>query len=264
MKSNTTLFAAGVFVVIVILAGVAYFATSHTAVTPSTNDESLAVPQNGTTTPNYTVELESSTSLKDIAPSLDRGVHFGASVPADARVILENKVSAVAARLKGDLTRADDWFSLALLYHSANDFEGARDVWLFLTKVIAAPSNATAYDNLGKLYKFDLKDFPKSEMYFKKSIASAPESITPYLELHELYRYSYKIETSAAADILISASKKFPTDPDPMALLGEYYRDKGETAKARSAFTTALSLARAVGNESQAKAIGDEIAKLPE
>lgn len=261
MKSKTILFILGVLVIIGVLGGIAYF-VAHKKVAEGTT---ITIPGEGaTTTPNYTIEAVPSVSIKDIAPSLDRGIQFGTSVPPAVRAVIQKNTDEVIARLRKDETRADDWFTLGVLYHSANDYEGARDVWVFLTKVVPAPGTATAYDNLGKLYKFDLKDFPKSENYFKQSIQNNPKSITPYLELHELYRYLYKTDTTSAVDILVSASAKFPTNPDPLVLLGEYYRDRGNTILARDTFTKALAIARTINDVRLINAIGEEIASLPQ
>jgi len=261
MKSKTLLFVGGVLVVIVVLGGIAYFASKQKS--PEMKSDTITF-DGATTTPNYTIELESSVNIKDLAPSLDRGIQFGASVPPVARTAIQKNADSVIARLKKDMSRADDWFTLGVLYHSANDYEGAKGVWEFLLKVVPAPGVSTAYDNLGKLYKFDLKDFPKSESYFKQSIQANSNSITPYFELHELYRYLYKQNTTLVVDILFSASKKFPANPDPLVMLGGYYRDTGDTVKARDAFTKALAVAREQNDVVHVESIGAEIARLPQ
>lgn len=260
MKSKTVLFIGGVLVVIAVLGGIAYFASKQK--NPETNGS--AINLEATTTPNYSIELVPEVSIKDLAPSLERGIHFGASVPPVARTAIQKNADAVIARLKKDVNRADDWFTLGVLYHSANDYEGAVGVWEFLLKVVPAPGVSTAYDNLGKLYKFDLKDFPKAESYFKQSIQVNPKSVTPYFELHELYRYLYKQNTTSAVDILVSASKKFPTNPDPLVMLGGYYRDTGDTVKARDAFTKALAIAKEQNDVAHVQSIGEELARLPQ
>ncbi|MES2134635.1 MAG: hypothetical protein V4449_00105 [Patescibacteria group bacterium] len=271
MKSNLTLFILGTVLTLAVLGGIAYFAM-RTSPSESLNS-SLTAPLDSTTSttpstavkkPGYTIEIEPSVSLKDIAPSLDRGIHFNASIPVDVQTILNRQYAEVTGRLKTDLSRADDWLDMGVIYHSANDFEGARDIWLFLVQVISAPESAVVYDNLGKLYKFDIKDFAKSEEYFKKSIQIDSTSITPYIELFELYREPYKANTSAAADILITASKKFPTNPDPFVLLGLYYRDQQDVAKARSYLEKGRDLAKAAGDTNRVKTIQDEIDHLPQ
>ena len=153
---------------------------------------------------------------------------------------------------------------MGVLYHGANDFEAVRVVWEFLLKVMSGPKTAVLYDNLGKLYKFDLKDFPKSESYFRQSIEVNPDSTTPYFELFELYRYLYKTDTSAAVDIITEAAEAFPNNPDPYVLLGSYYREMKNYDEARAAFTKALDRARELQNVQLVDAIGKEISSLPQ
>ncbi len=198
----------------------------------------------------------------DYMPSLDRGVQFSATVPESARAILTSKAKQTQENLLDDPSQISDWLDLAIVYHTGNDFNGAREVWEFLVKAI--PNDTTPYDNLGRLYHFDLKDFEKAEYYFKKSIEIQPNVIGSYLELHTLYAYSYKTDTTLAADILEQAAKRFPKESDPLALLGTYWRDKGDSAKARAAYTRALDRAREANNVTLINSIGEELARLPE
>jgi hypothetical protein len=212
---------------------------------------------------NYTIEVDEG-GLEDITPDLNRAVTFGESIPTDVRTLIGGRIEEVTARLKEDAFRADDWMTLAVLYHSANDYEGAREVWEFLLQVLEDRQKAVVYDNLGKLYKFQLKEYQKSEAYFKSSMAADPDSLTPYLELFELYRYLYKTDTSAAVQILNEASKKFPEETDPYTLLAAYHRERKEYGKARDAYLTAMDLARTQGNQDLTLLIGNELATLPE
>lgn len=260
MQSKLVVVGTAILTIIVLVLGVAYVKTRNNI--PSGEATSTAL-HFGTTSPNYTIETEPTVSIKDIEPSLTRGIHFENTEASAVRAILQKQYDELIQRLTQDPNRADDWFSLGVTYHSANDYDGARGVWEFLLKVISAPQSAVVYDNLGKLYKFNLKDFPKSESYFKASIQADPNSLTPYLELHELYRYLYKTETTAAADILVSAAAKFPTSLDPLVLLAEYYRDRGDTAKARDAYMQALDRARANEDTGHVQSIEEELANLP-
>lgn len=226
------------------------------------NQEGEELEVAATTTPNYTIELDSGFDIETIKPNLDRGIAFGDSVPEVARESMRKNYDAAVARLKTDPLRADDWFNLGIYYHAANDFEGAREVWEFLIKVV--PTSAVPYDNLGKMYKFELKDFPKAESYFKQSITVNPNSTTPYFELFELYRYLYKTNTGADIAIITEAQKMFPDNPDPHMVLGNYYRDLKNYSGARAEFTKALDIARELSNVQLIDAIGQEIANLPQ
>src|SRR3989344_7423213 len=124
--------------------------------------------------PGYTITpIPLDDTIRSPLPDLSRGIAFSESVPEPARVALTEQARSLAAILNDDPTRADSWFNLAIVYHSANDYDGARMVWEFLTKVV--PEDTTSYDNLGKLYHFSLRDYPKAESYFNQSIAVNPE-----------------------------------------------------------------------------------------
>lgn len=248
-------------VVIAIAGGAYWFKKTQENTTPNGGATSTPdVIDNG----NYKIEVLSDTaSFDSILPDLNRQTKFGASVPEAVKVSVENKISDIIARLKEDNTRADDWFMLAVLYHGVNDYDGAEEVWNFLLKVIKAPDVAVVYDNLGKMYKFERKDYAKAESYFRESIKANPDSETPYLELFEMYRYSYKTGTSAVVDIASEMAKKFPDSTDPYTLLASYYRDLKQYDKARNAYETALSRARAAGNYDLVNAINAELDSLP-
>lgn len=253
------------FVAVVVLALAAfgtfqYFsskASPNEEVAPPTGFDSGEQVQNGE--PNYTIE-EVPFDIADIAPSVNRGIQFSDSVPQEVRVMLENQATGIRARLSEDIARADDWFNLAIIYHTANDYEGAREVWEFLIQVI--PESTTAYDNLGNLYHFSLKDFPKSESYFNQSIAIDMNNTNAYLGLFELYRYSYKTEGAAAADILNRAITQFPDRLDLVLTLGTYHAERGNHTQAREVLEEGLNLARDVGNIDMIAAFGTEIGRI--
>jgi tetratricopeptide (TPR) repeat protein len=258
MQKNILLFG-GVALVIIILVGAALYAKPLLSkLTPQAPDTEA------TSTPNYKIEVDYAAQIKEIEPDLAHQVVYGASVPANVRTIIDGKIADEKKILTDDPLKADDWFQLGVLYHSANDYAAARDVWLFLTKVIAAPDSAVAYDNLGRLYKFDLKDFPKSEAMFQASIKANPNSITPYIELAELYQYLYKTDTTAAIDILKQAGAKFPDNPDPYSTLAQYYRNKADYADARVAYKEAIKRANAAGNDQLVLALTAEMNAMPQ
>ncbi|XKT74551.1 MAG: tetratricopeptide repeat protein [Patescibacteria group bacterium UBA2163] len=218
----------------------------------------LDVEENSTSTPGYSIEVLSKD--EDILPSLSRSVQFSANIPEDVREIIKTKVVTAQENLREDPNSGADWLELGLLYHAANDYEGSREVWEFLTKVL--PNDTVAFDNLGKLYHYDLKDYPKSEEYFRKSMSIDPNSLTPYLELHNLYRYSYKTETTAAVDILEDAMAAFPENVRLYFSLGAYYSATGNTEKARTTFTEGLNKARDEGDVALIKEFGVELERL--
>lgn len=247
----------GVFLILCVVGAYFFFDAKGKKETVPAPDTATPPSSN----PAYTI-TEFSVSEGPEHPPLDRPVEFSDSIPAEARTIIEKNVRDISARLASDPTNGGEWFDLAIQYHQANDYEGARIIWEFLTKAI--PKDTTAYDNLGKLYHYSLKDYAKSESYFKKSLELNPDSQTPYYELFNLYRYSYKTDTSAAADSIAAAKKRFPGNTDPYLLLAGYYRDQGDAVRARTEYEAALDIARAEGDVSLIGTIGNELSNLPQ
>lgn len=210
--------------------------------------------------PNYTIE-EVSIDIADIAPSLERNIQFGESIPENVRAMLETQAVDLRNSLAEDVRRADAWFNLGIVYHTANDYEGAKEIWEFLIQVI--PNSTTAYDNLAKLYHFSIPNFSKSEEYFNQSLSVDPENINAYLGLFELYRFSYKTETGAAEDVMNRTIAQFPERLDLPLTLGVYYRERGDFTKAREVLTEGLDKARDAGDVSMITAFGEEIGRLP-
>jgi tetratricopeptide (TPR) repeat protein len=135
-------------------------------------------------------------------------------------------------------------------------------VWEFLVEII--PNDTTAYDNLGKLYHFTIKDFSQSESYFNQSRTINPNNINAYLGLFELYRYSYKTETNAARAILNQAIAKFPERLDLVLTLGAYERERGNMSEARSILEAGLNKARDANDVAFITAFGNELSRIPQ
>ena len=253
----------GPFVGILIVAGIAfgaYWYFSHKDLNSGViGDEAVQDAQPESGTPNYTIE-QVPLNIADIAPNVDRSINFGSTVPQEVRIMLEAQATPMRARLKEDPARADDWFNLAIIYHTAEDYKGAVEVWEFLTQVI--PNSTTAYDNLGKTYHFALKEYPKAESYFKKSLTIDASDMNAYLGLFELYRYSYKVDTSAASDIMKNAIAQFPDRLDLVLTLGTYYAEKGDYATARVVLNGGLDKARDANDVNMIAEFGREIEKL--
>lgn len=194
-------------------------------------------------------------------PDVERDVQFSPTTSEDVRAVIRAKVGELQAKLKQVPHDGNVWMELALRYHSAGDYQGAKEVWEFL--VASGPTNVTALGNLGRLHHFELKEFEKSEEYFRAAIEANPARPEAYYELFDLYRYSFKKDTSAAPDILKEAMPIFPDDYGLPAGLGIYYRDRGQSGLARTYFEQALTIARAQNNMNAVQSLGNELANLP-
>lgn len=123
-------------------------------------------------------------------PSLDRPIIFPASFPEEARVIVSDKIKTNVAELKKEPNSFGGWMNLAILRKMIDDYDGARQIWDFLTK--ASPEQPGPFANLANLYAFDLKDPTRAKENFIKAIQRGPKDVSVYRNAYDFYRYAIK------------------------------------------------------------------------
>lgn len=195
-------------------------------------------------------------------PRMDRPVHFAADFPAEARIVVEGKISADRAVLAKNPHDPDALLDLAIQYKIAGDLPGTIEIWQYMTETIK--SESVPYHNLGSVYHLELKEYEKSEQYYRQAIDVNPAVAINYVGLHELYRYSYKQDTTAAIDILQEGLGKVDIrgQVDLYTTLGGYYTEKGDKAAARAAYEKARALAQELGNTGLVSNINAELTRL--
>ncbi len=142
------------------------------------------------------------------APSLVKAVFYSKDLSPDAKAILVTMIADLRAQLSKNYDLYNVWLDLAIRYKQSGDLAQAQAVWEYLA--FLHPDDAVSRHDLGDLYANYLKNYPKAEMYYQQAIAINPKSSLDYLALADLYRYSYKQNTSAAADILKQGIAKVP------------------------------------------------------
>lgn len=151
-------------------------------------------------------------------PSLDRPITFPAGFPDEAKKIMSDKISATAAALKKDAQRYDDWLNLGIFRKQIDDFEGARQIWEFLTTT--NPDKPIPFANLANLYAFDLKNPALAEENFIKALAKGPKEMFVWRQAYEFYRYVRK-DDAKAKDMLQKGIAQ-TNSPDLKYLLDHY------------------------------------------
>jgi tetratricopeptide (TPR) repeat protein len=136
---------------------------------------------------------------------------------------------------------------------NSGDYKGAEADWLAAKE--KSPANLVPYNNLGNLYHYYLKDFPKAEQNLLKVIELDPSYISGYRNLLDLYRYSYQQNTTKAVDILQKGLKENPKNIDLYVLLANYYQEKGDMKNARLNYNLALEEARIKGDPNVVRSI---------
>jgi len=124
----------------------------------------------------------------------------------------------------------NDWLTLAILKKTVNDFEGARDIWLYGAKI--RPQSSSPWASLGDLYANFLKEPDKAEEAYKKAIEIEPTDYTFYLALADLYRYNIPGKETLYEQTILDALQRFPENINLIAPLAGYFRQTKQTDKA--------------------------------
>ncbi|MDO8481822.1 MAG: hypothetical protein Q7S75_01930 [bacterium] len=209
--------------------------TTSTSTTPY-KVEYYPIPQNKE-------ELASST-----APSLTRQIRFSSDTSPEVKGILVQNIATLRDSLSKNYVNFSGWMNLAIQYKTAGDYEGAKEVWEYISKLYS--NSSIPLHNLGDLYQHHLTDFAKAESYYKRSIAMDSTQAIDYLALFDLYRYSYKQDTTLAVDILKTGIEHVKGNQviDLYSTLGSYYKDKNDVANAILYYTKERDAAEKEGN----------------
>lgn len=132
------------------------------------------------------------------APDFKKPLSFNASESAEVRAALDQRFRAILQTLEKDPTNMEAWAYLGILRKTVGDYAGAEEAWKYLAELY--PTSTVPFDNLGSLYLDFIKDYPKAEANFKKSIQINPANINAYQQLFALYTvYGYKGRAEASA-----------------------------------------------------------------
>lgn len=157
------------------------------------------------------------------APELIRSVEYGANLPPEAKTILLANLQKTVNALQKNSANIENWINLGLVRKSLSDYEGAREAWEY-AKALNPNGSIVPWNNLGDLYHFYLKDYPKSEENWKKVIALQPSYVQGYRGLYELYLYSYKEKTSQIPIMLKQGIAANPKSTDLKQMLADYQK----------------------------------------
>lgn len=196
----------------------------------------------------YPIPQDAENTVSAKAPSLSRKVTYSPALSTEVKRILGENIADLRGALSKNALDFGSWMNLAIQYKTASDYEGAREIWEYISQIY--PEDAVALHNLGDLYHRFLNDFAQAESYYKSAIGRDGTQGVNYLALHDLYRYLYKQDTTAAADILKNGAERVSGNQaiDLYSTLGSYYQDKNDTANAILYYTKARDGAEKAGN----------------
>lgn len=228
--------------------------------------EIKSVLQIATTTPE---ELEETASKEEgnmvikklsNAPSLEGPFFYSPIFTNEAKEIMEQKIQDIIVNLDKNPESFSSWLDLGNKMKMIGDMKNAEKYWLYASEL--NPQNYVPYNNLGDIYHYNLKDYPRAEEMFLKSKQINPSYTSTYINLHNLYKYSYQQNTNKAEEILLEALTVLPNNIDITTTLASYYKEKGNNTKAIEYFEKASAEAQKIGNTNLYTELQTEIKTL--
>ncbi len=197
MDGNTRKWYGIAAAIIVIFIAVAwYLSANNKVVAPSDNSTNTAT----TTGQTGNVQTGIPNMSGYTAPNLDRPYTPPSNLPADIQEQSRKTVAAAITQLKIDPNHLAYWLELAIYRKSAADYVGAEEIWIYATKVW--PTDFTAFENLGDLYAFHLKQPAKAVEYWNKAIPlDARSNVRIYLALATFQNINMKDKAAAQATL---------------------------------------------------------------
>ena len=129
----------------------------------------------------------------------------------------------LSSQLKSEPNYIQGWLQLGILRKYLGDYEGASLAWQYAT--FLRPQDYIAFSNLGDLYHYYLRDFPKAERYLRKAVDVKPDYVAGYKNIFDLYMLSYKEKENLAEPVLLEGIKKNPDDHYLETILVSYKND---------------------------------------
>ncbi|MFH0874149.1 MAG: tetratricopeptide repeat protein [Candidatus Komeilibacteria bacterium] len=166
------------------------------------------------------------------------------SLPQDVQ---DKYASAFATSTKfflanqNNLIAFDALLKMGLIKQMAGDYTGAEQIYLYTYKL--EPNSYILNGNLGHLYTYYLKNYPKAEEFYQKAMATAEKGnlYVYFTEMYDLYHDGFKDPAKVQA-LLTQATTVIPDSPQLQRIAGDYYRSVGNIAEARKYYEQALRL----------------------
>ncbi len=162
--------------------------------------------------------------IKKQMPDLDKEIIIKADITEDTKNTAITKIKEITAVLKQDYDQREEWLNLGIWRKTIGDYEGAKEVWEFVTLI--RPNDPVAFHNLGDLYSLHLIDFSKAEKYYLIAVEKDPKTSFYYAKLYEFYRYFVKKSDLAIA--ILEKGIKATGDQGLKTILDDYRKEIGK------------------------------------
>ena len=193
-------------------------------------------------------------------PNLNRSPTPGPAYSGQALDLITSRILEAQNAVKGDMTNFAKWLSLGNVYSIAQDYEGAKEVYEYLT--IVNNNTSLPFHNLGTLNHYHLKNYPEAEKRYLEALERNDQSEQTYRDLSQLYLDAYKVGTGKAEETLLAGLEALPQSITLHTAIADYYEDSGDNAQAISYYTAARDLAEAEGNSSLVNSINNKLNNL--
>ena len=172
----------------------------------------LSIDSNTKITGGYKIELDTSKTLPQPIPDLDRPTLSTsyAVVAPEAKALASAQILNLQAKLKNNPGDLSTWLDLAMREKANGDYQGAIISWKYASRL--APTNFISLANIGNLYAYFLKDNAQAEIYYKQAIIKGPTQAYLYTQLAEIYRDIFQ-DLEKAKSIIDQGLSKLPNDP---------------------------------------------------
>lgn len=234
-------------------------ATTTSYATSSTSFGDVLVETEGSGTINFTPGVQN-TAPKP--PIIRRTITIASSISADVASLYRQKIIDLQEALLKDSYNFSNWIDVGILYKQVGDYKGAEEAWNFAS--VISEKNIVSFNNLGDLYHYYLKDYPKAEQVLVRAIRNDEAYILSYINLADLYTNSYQTNTNKAELVLKDGLVKNPGDITLSLALGAYYKSRGNTESAKTIYNEVLTKAKTAKNQNlidQVTALLNELEK---
>jgi len=140
-----------------------------------------------------------------------------------------------------DLLAYDALLKMGLIKQLVGDYTGAEQIFLYVYDL--QTDGYILNGNLGHLYLYYLKDYPKAEKFYLKAISSARGNnlYSYYTEMYDLYHDGFK-DPAKTQDLLKKALVAIPDSSNLANLAGSYYKSIGNILEARKYYELAQKI----------------------
>ena len=148
------------------------------------------------------------------------------------------KIKNAGEMIKKDYTFIEAWLDFGAYRKLIGDYDGAIEAWIFLT--VIRPKDPVAFNNLGGIYAFYLKDFMKGEQNFLRAVSNDPTKVGAYMQLITIYQETKQLDKMEP--LLLSGIKNNSADPTLKILLARFYVEQKRAGEALELYESALKL----------------------